>query len=215
MARYRLHCLDVSGNAYKAALTLSLLGADWEAALVDWFAGQHRSPAYLALNPMGEIPTVELPDGRALSQSGAILSHLARTFGRLDGETEAERSEVLRWMFWDNHKLSAALAAERYQKAFSPAAARDAAATAQAEATRRAACALLEARLSAQDFVALAGRATVADLSCYGYLHWLEHTGDRGADWPAIDAWRARVRALEGWAAPEALMPAGSGRALI
>ena len=59
MADYTLHCFAQSGNAYKAALMLSLCGADWQPRLVDYFNGETRTPAYRAINPMGEVPVLE------------------------------------------------------------------------------------------------------------------------------------------------------------
>ena len=80
MAEYRLYCFAQSGNAYKAALMLSLCGADWEPRFVDFFGGETRTPAFRAINAMGEVPVLEV-EGRHMSQSGAILSWLAETTG--------------------------------------------------------------------------------------------------------------------------------------
>ena len=102
---YRLHCFAQSGNAYKVALMLQLSGLDWEPVFVDFFNGGARTPEFLALNPMGEAPVLEGPDF-AQTQSGAILSALAATTGLFTGQSKEEWTEILRWMFWDNHKLN-------------------------------------------------------------------------------------------------------------
>ena len=81
MAEYTLHCFAQSGNAYKPALALELAGADWAPRFVDYFGGETRSPAYRALNVMGEVPVLE-HGGRTLAQSGVILDYLAGTLAR-------------------------------------------------------------------------------------------------------------------------------------
>ena len=73
--RYRLHCFAQSGNAYKVALMLNLCGADWEAEFVDFFNGGSKTPEYLALNEMGEVPVLEAGT-LVLAQSGVILLSL-------------------------------------------------------------------------------------------------------------------------------------------
>ena len=81
MAEYTLYCFAQSGNAYKPALMLELAGADWAPRFVDYFNGETRTPAYRAINVMGEVPVLE-HRGSALSQSGVILDYLAETLGK-------------------------------------------------------------------------------------------------------------------------------------
>ncbi len=85
----RLHCFGESGNAYKAALTLTLAGIDWQPVFVDFFNGAARSDAYRRdLNEMGEVPVLESGDLR-LTQSGAIMlwaSEISGSLGGADGE---------------------------------------------------------------------------------------------------------------------------------
>ena len=100
----KLHCFGESGNAYKAALTLELAGAAWEPVFVDFFKGEARSDAFRAINPMGEAPV--LIDGDlTLTQSGAIQQYVVDKTGKLGGAA-ADKYEVLRWVLWDNHKMS-------------------------------------------------------------------------------------------------------------
>lgn len=206
MAEYRLHCFAQSGNAYKVALTLNLLGADWEPVFVDFFNGGHRSPEFLALNPMGEVPVLEGPDGVG-SQSGTLLHQLARRFGQFGGGTDQERDEILRWMFWDNHKLTAFTATYRFMRNFLPEEKRDPGVLSFLDGRRKIALKVLEGRLAAQDYVALPDRLTIADLSCCGYLFWLDEVGENPADWPAVGAWLDRIRATPNWVHPYELMP--------
>src|SRR5262249_48369337 len=105
MAEYTLYCFAQSGNCYKAALMLALNKADWAPRFVDYFGGETRTPAYREINEMGEAPVLE-HQGRRFSQSGVILDYLAERFGRFGGKDADERREILRWLLFDNHKLT-------------------------------------------------------------------------------------------------------------
>src|SRR3979490_2594417 len=114
MAEFRLYCFAQSGNAYKVALTLKLAGADWERRWVDFFNGETRTPEYRSkINEMGEVPVLE-HRGKLLSQSGVILDYLASTLKKFQGQDEDERGEILRWILWDNHKLTGNIATLRF-----------------------------------------------------------------------------------------------------
>ncbi|MEO1330357.1 MAG: glutathione S-transferase [Pseudomonadota bacterium] len=206
MAEYRLHGFAQSGNAYKVALMLDLVGADWEPVFLDFFNGAHRAPEFLKLNPMGEAPVLEGPDG-VQTQSGAILHALARRFGAFGGETDAERDEILRWILWDNHKLTGYAATYRFLTNFLPEAKRDAGAIGFLGGRMKAAFKILEARLAEQDFLATPDRPTIADLSACGYLFWLDELGLDPADLPRTAAWLDRIRSLPGWRHPYETLP--------
>jgi glutathione S-transferase len=202
-AEYTLSCFAQSGNAYKAALMLNLCGADWTPRFVDFFGGQTRTDAYRALNVMGEVPVLE-HRGRRLSQSGVILDYLTHALGRFDWEGEEERREVLRWLLWDNHKLTSYVATLRFLMQFAPEPHPAVVETFRARAM--AAIGMLEQRLTGRDWVALE-RPSIADLSLAGYL-WFE--GEFGVDWssyPGIRAWLGRLQSMPGWKHPYDLMP--------
>src|SRR4029450_9672242 len=99
MTEYELYCFAQSGNAYRAALMLNLIGADWQPRFVDFFGkGEPRSPAYRANgNEMGEGPVVG-PQGKGGRRAGVILSYLAERSGKFRPEGEDERLEALRWI---------------------------------------------------------------------------------------------------------------------
>ena len=98
MSEFQLYCFAQSGNAYRAALMLNLIGADWQPVYVDFFkGGETRTPKYRTeVNEMGEVPVLEFA-GRRMSQSGAILDYLSVKFGRLGWRDDEERREILRW----------------------------------------------------------------------------------------------------------------------
>lgn len=209
---YRLHGFSQSGNTYKVALALQALGLDWQAEHLpfdDFLAGATRAPDWRSgVSVMGEVPLLDTPEGRRLSQSGAILLYLAQRHGALGGRDADEAYEVQRWLFFDNHKFTSYLATQRFLKSFAPVAA-DPAVVRWLDGRVQAAFAVLEQHLSGRDWV-VGDAPTVADCSIAGYVYYpVEESGiDIAADWPAIAAWRARLaRQLPAWRAPYDLLP--------
>ncbi|MCR8723143.1 glutathione S-transferase family protein [Frigidibacter sp. ROC022] len=201
-----LHCFGESGNAYKAALTLTLCGIDWTPRKVDFFNGATRTPEFRARNVMGEVPVLETGDGEVITQSGVIQQWAAEQSGRLGGETPAERREVLRWQFWDNHKLSSQAGMLRFLMNFLPPEKRPAEVIEFTKGRLQAAYKTLDTALENSDF--LVGRSvTLADTACCGYLYYPEPFGFSRADWPNIDRWLSNLQALEGWKHPYDMMP--------
>lgn len=201
----RLYCFGESGNAYKAALTLTLAGIPWEPVFVDFFNGETRGAAFRKLNPMGEVPV--LVDGdRVLTQSGVIQFDVAERTGKLGGTTPAERAEVLRWILWDNHKFSSQIGSARFLMNFLPEAKRPAPVIDWLQGRLKAAYQVLDVHLATRDWVA-ATDVTIADLALCSYLFYPEPFGFARADWPAIDRWLDRIAALPGWAHPYDMMP--------
>ncbi len=203
MAEFSLHCFAQSGNAYKAALMLELAGADWAPRFVDFFNGETRTPQYRAVNEMGEVPVL-VRGNFHLSQSGVILDYLADKLHRFGAESESERREILRWILWDNHKLTSYTATLRFMRAIAKTG--ETPVTEFFHARASGAWALLNDHLKSRDFVA-AGRVTIADFSLCGYLFWPDEIGVDWADYPAVGAWLARLQALPGWKHPYELMP--------
>ena len=98
MTKYKLHCFCQSGNSYKVALYLNCVGLEWEPVFVDFMNGATRDPKWRAsVNEMGEAPVLEM-DNKRLTQSGAILVHLADLTGKFAPQTTSEHDEVLRWI---------------------------------------------------------------------------------------------------------------------
>ena len=116
----KLYCFGESGHSYKAALALNLMGLDWDAIKVDFFAGETRSEAYRSqVNELGEAPVMVDGDVK-LTQSGVIQQYLAEKTGKFGGKTKVEEREVLRWILWDNHKLSSMAGMTRFLMNFLP-----------------------------------------------------------------------------------------------
>jgi glutathione S-transferase len=201
----KLYCFGESGNAYKAALALTLADMEWEPVFVDFFNGATRTPEFRALNEMGEVPV--LVDGETvLTQSGVILDYISSKTGKLGGRSAAERRDVLRWLFWDNHKLSTQIGTVRFLANFLPEDKRPAGVIPFLEGRLKAAYTVLETHLDGRKWIT-GDQPTIADLSCCSYLYYPEPFGFTRADWPAIDAWLDRIAALPGWKHPYELMP--------
>lgn len=201
----KLYCFGESGNAYKAALALELSGLDWEPIQVDFFGGETRTPEYRSnINEMGEAPV--LVDGDVkLTQSGVIQQYVTDKSGK-HGGAPGDKYEVLRWVLWDNHKLSSQAGMTRFLINFLPEKHRDANVIAFMQGRLKAAYATLNAHLEGRDWIVGDG-ITNADLSCCGYLYYPEPFGFTRADWPHIDAWLTRLSETPGWQHPYDLMP--------
>jgi len=203
MAEYTLYGFAQSGNAYKPALALELAGADWAPRFVDYFGGETRSPAYRAINVMGEVPVLE-HRGRRLTQSGVILDYLAGTMGRFGWGDDDERREILRWLLWDNHKLTSYTATYRFMRALTKDP--DPAVLAEFGKRARGAWGVLDAHLKDRAWI-VGERLTIADLSCCAYLFFDDEIGVDWGEFPAIGAWLERLKAEPRWKHPYAMLP--------
>jgi glutathione S-transferase len=200
---FLLYCFAQSGNAYKAALMLELAGADWSPRFVDYFGGETRTPAYREINVMGEVPVLE-HRGVRMTQSGVILDYLAEHLGRYGPNGDAQRREVLRWLLFDNHKLTSYTATYRFLRAYVEDA--DAAVLAEFRKRSESAWGVLNEHLVGRRYV-VDDRLTIADLSLCGYLFFDDEIGVDWNDYPNVRDWLGRIRAEPRWKHPYALMP--------
>jgi glutathione S-transferase len=185
-----------SGNGYKVRLLLAQLGIRYERVEKDILKGETRTPEYLARNPNGRIPLLELDDGRHLAESNAILSYLAEGT-RFVPEGRFERAKVLEWMFFEQYSHEPYVAVARFW--IHSLGKRHEWADKLREKHERGyqALAVMEKSLSATAW--LAGDAySIADIALYAYTH-VAHEGDfdLGA-YPGVRAWLARVAAQPG-----------------
>lgn len=201
----KLYCFAQSGNAYKAALAMELAGVDWEPVFVDFFKGEARSAEYREMNVMAEVPT--LKDGDlTLSQFGVIQDYISEKTGKFGGKTSQERREILRWVLWDNHKLSSQAGTARFLTNFLPEEKRPQEVIAFLQSRLKAAYAVLNAALEGRDWL-VGDSITNADLSCCSYLYYPEPFGFDRKEYPNIDAWLDRIADQPGWKHPYDLMP--------
>jgi len=208
MAEYQLYCFAQSGNAYRNALMLNLIGADWQPVYVDFFAkGETRTPEYRAnVNEMGEVPVL-VHGAKKLSQSGVILTYLADHSGKFRPEGEDERLEALRWIIFDNQKVNGFLGPYRFLRIFAKPAG-DPAVLAFLKGRIEGNLGIVDKRLAGRPFM-LGDRPTIADLSLVAYMYYPpeEFGFDIAAQFKNIGAWLDRIKAMPGWKHPYDLMP--------
>ena len=200
----KLYCFGESGNSYKAALTLELSGLDWQPVFVDFFSGQARTDAYRSLNIMAEAPVLEQGDF-TLSQSGAIQQWAVDQTGKLGGAPE-DKYEVLRWVLFDNHKMSSQAGVTRFLMNFLAEDKRPQEAIKFMQSRLLGAFKTLDSHLDQRDWI-VGQSLTIADIANCGYLFCPGPYGFIRSDWPNIDAWLGRIEATPGWKHPYDLMP--------
>lgn len=201
----KLYCFGESGNSYKAALTLQLSGLEWEPVFVDFFNGEARSETFREINSMGEAP-VMVDGDLTLSQSGAIQDYISTKGGKMGGHSANERREIMRWVLWDNHKLSSNAGTARFLMNFLPEDKRPKEVIAYMQGRLKAAYTILNDELADKNWL-VGNRLTIADIACCGYLFYPEPFGFDRAEWPNIDAWLTRISETDGWKSPYDLMP--------
>jgi glutathione S-transferase len=208
MAEYQLYCFAQSGNCYRAALMLNLIGAKWEPIWIDFFGSAvQRTPDYRqGVNEMGEVPVL-VHGNKKLTQSGVILTYLCDRTGKFKPQGEDERLEALRWIIFDNQKVNGFLGPFRFLRIFAKPAG-DPAVLAFLKGRIDGNLAIVNKRLASHPYL-LGDRPTIADVSMTAYLYYpAEEFGfDIAKQHPAIAAWLERMTALPGWKHPYELMP--------
>jgi len=201
----KLYCMGESGNAYKAALALELADLEWEPVYVDFFGGETRTPEFREINVMGEVPV--LVDGdTSLTQSGVMQMYVSDRTGKFGGNTAEEKRDILRWIMWDNHKLSSQAGMTRFLMNFLPEEKRPLEVIPFMQGRLRAAYTTLNTHLEGRDWI-VGDTLSNADMSCCGYLFYPEPFGFERTEWPNIDHWLSNIEQTPGWKHPYDLMP--------
>ncbi|HEY1425898.1 MAG TPA: glutathione S-transferase family protein [Caulobacteraceae bacterium] len=181
----------ISGNCLKVKWTAETLAIPYTWRDVDVTRGESRTAAFLAMNPVGQVPTIVLDDGRALAQSNAIILHLADG-SRLIPADSYQRAKLLEWLFWEQYSHEPYIAVARFQVKYlgKPASELEPRLVERGQA----ALARMDAALSGQGF--LVGEAlTLADIALVAYTRMAGDGGFALADYPAVEAWVARIEA--------------------
>lgn len=199
-----LHCFGESGNSYKAALTLELANLTWKPEKVDFFNGATRTSDFKSINLMGEAPV--MVDGEViLTQSGAIQQYVSDKSGKLSGLTE-DKYEILRWMFFDNHKMSSQAGNTRFMMNFLSEKHRNKEVIHFMQGRLNAAYGILNNALEDKDWL-VGASITIADIANCGYLFYPEPFGFERKKWVNIDRWLSNIEQTPGWKHPYDLMP--------
>jgi glutathione S-transferase len=195
---YKLYSMQRSGNSYKVRLALALLNAPYRAIEVDILRGESRTPDFLAKNPSGQVPLLEVGEGRYLAESNAILWYVAGGTP-LAPESRIERAEALQWMFFEQHALEPNIGAAYFWLALVKGG-RDLQTYALEDWLERgyAALQVMENHLKTHEYFA-ACQLTVADIALYGYTHVADRCDYDLAAFPAIRTWLRRVEQTPGF----------------
>lgn len=194
---YSVFGMSLSGNCHKVKMVLEHLQLDYIWHEVDILSGATRTDEFLARNPVGKVPVLELPDGQFLAESNAIIQYLANGT-ELWPDERLVQSRVLQWMFFEQNRHEVSVAEARFIKRFLPS---DHPRQAELEAKHKAgheAFGVMEARLQKQPFLA-ADDCTVADIALFAYTHVADEGGFDMSGYRAINAWIARLLKLPGF----------------
>jgi glutathione S-transferase len=194
---YTLYSMRRSGNSYKVRLALARLGIPYRQVEIDILQGESRTPEFLAKNPNGRIPLLEVAPGRYISESNAILWFLAGGT-TLAPEDRIEHAEALQWMFFEQHSLEPNIGAAYFWLALIKGG-RDLQQHALDDWMENGyrALGVMEMHLARHDFL-VDGYFTIADIALYAYTHLAEQCDFDLARYPAVRTWLARVAAEPG-----------------
>lgn len=185
-----------SGNCYKLKLLCSLLELPHEWVHVDILAGETRKPAFLALNPNGKIPVLELADGRCLWESNAILNYLAQGSALLPTDPFT-LAKVQQWQFFEQYSHEPYIAVARFIAKYLGLPEERRAEYESKQAGGHKALRVMEEQLATTPF--LVGKdMTTADIALYAYTHVAHEGGFDLARYTAVQAWIRRIAALPG-----------------
>lgn len=190
----KLYHFPLSGHAHRARLFLSLLGLPHEVVDVDLKSGEHKTPAFLTMNPFGQVPVLE-DDGEFIADSNAILVYLAKRSGRSEWLPEDARgaAQVQRWLSVAAGELAYGPAAARlitvFGRDFNP-----------DEVLARAHTLLqrMEQHLSGREWL-VGDHPTIADVAQYSYLAGAPEGNVDLSGYPAVNALLRRIEALPGF----------------
>jgi glutathione S-transferase len=188
---YRVYGMATSGNCHKVRVALDVLGLPYRWTETDSVSGATRTPDFLAMNPNGKVPVLEIEPGTYLPESDAILCYLAEGTRLLPSDRLA-KARVMQWLFFEQYSHEPYIAVARFLRKMHPdPASQRALADSKMDGGYRA-LKVMEDHLSREPFFA-AERFTIADIALYGYTH---AAGDGGFDlerFPAVRGWLDRV----------------------
>ena len=188
-----------SGNCYKVILAASMLGLDYDYVAVDILAGDTQQDDFLALNPNGKIPLLELPDGRCLSESNAIINFLAMD-SELYPADNYQQARVLQWQFFEQYSHEPYIAVARFISKYLGLPEERRAEYEAKQLGGHRALSIMENELLKSTYIC-GENLTVADISLFAYTHVADEGGFDLANYPALQAWIERIKQQPGFEA--------------
>lgn len=186
-----------SGNCHKLRMILGHLGRDYRWIETDSAHGATRTPEYLAKNPNGRVPMIELDDGRIMVESNAILYWLADGTKYFSGDSW-QRAQTLAWMFFEQYSHEPYVAVARFICGWTPLDSQRRADLPMLCERGNAALGVMEKHLAANDWFSSTSYG-IADIALFAYTHCAEDGGFDLARYPKIQGWLARVHAQPGF----------------
>ena len=196
---HTLYGSSISGNCWKPAFMLRQRGLPFRWIEIDVLQKQSRTPEFLAMNPNGRVPLLQLPDSRLLAESNAMLLHLGEGSDWLPADAYL-RAKVYEWLFFEQYSHEPFVATVRFWVAFMHKGEEWKTRIAEAMVKGYAALAVMERQLAQTPFL-VGTQPTLADIALYAYTHVAGEGGFRFDDYPSLRAWLQRFAALPGFVA--------------
>jgi len=191
VSRLTLYGDSISGNCLKARWTADLLGVEYDWVEIDILKGGTQTEAFLALNPVGQVPLARWPDGRGLPQSNAIILYLAeQADGALIPNDSFRRAQMMSWLFWEQYSHETAIAVRRFQKHYlkKP----DSEIDPDLLPKGRRALGVMELQLTYTDWLVGDGM-TLADIALVAYTRVAHEGGFDLSEFPSVERWVSRT----------------------
>ena len=201
MDRLTLYGSFTSSSSYKPMLYLALARLPFSFRTVNLKYGRQKEPEYLAINRWGVVPSLR-HRGLTILQSNVILDYLARETGHFEGKTEQERWQAREWLSWEADHITA-VAKVRHSARFK---ASHPEVIAEFRPKAEAALSFIDSTLKEREWLA-ADYCTIADIGCWGRMVFMSEGGFEIANWPSLEAWSQRLKAMPGFARPYDLIP--------
>jgi glutathione S-transferase len=199
--RLTLYGSFTSSSSYKPMLYLALARLPFSFRTVNLKIGVQNETEYLAINRWGVVPSLK-HKGLTILQSNVILDYLARATGHFEGKTEQAKWQAREWLSWEADHITA-VARVRHSARF-----RKMHEEVIAEFRPRAEAALsfVDKTVASQPFL-VGDTMTIADIGCWGRMVFMAEGGFEISNWPHLEAWADRIKAMPGFALPYDLIP--------
>jgi glutathione S-transferase len=192
METLRLYDFLPSGNGYKIRLLLTQLGMPFERIEMNILAGETRTPEFLSINPHGQIPLLQIKEGKYLAESNAIMIYLSEGTEFLPYD-HFLRAEVLQWLFFEQNSHEPFIASSRFWVSILGKAEEYQEALEEKREPGYAALQLMENHLKSHTFL-VGERYTIADIALFAYTHVANEGNFDLSQFIAIQAWLERVK---------------------
>jgi glutathione S-transferase len=196
MTAIRLHDYSASGNCYKVRLLLAQLGLEYERVPVDIFGGDTLTDEYAKVNPQRQTPVLERDGAEPLTESNAILVHLAEGTEYLPDDAN-ERAQAYKWLFFEQTEVIQGIAGLRFRLVtgrIRP----DGREALWRRSVGAAALTVLNDKLGKSNYLA-GTNYSIADISLFAYVHVANEAGFELDEYPRVQEWMQRVRGTRGY----------------